>query len=165
MATTGSLVRLLAAAGLLLFLASCGDPDEIAYGDASTRLTKAEEAVLRAAEDLAASDWNVEVALERSERARKALIDARRDLARAAGRLGKAATDEVLFRVIQRQLLEDKALRRTSISVRVNGGRVTLEGRVPDEKLRARAGETVARARGVSSVENLIEVAASRSGA
>ncbi len=158
-------MRLLSAAGLVFFLAGCGDPGEAAYGDASTHVREAEQAVRRGEKALAASERNVQLALERAERARKGLIDARRDLARAEGRLGEAATDEVLFRVIQRRLLDDKALRQTAISVRVDRGSVSLYGRVSDEKLRARAGDAVARARGVRSVENLIEVAASPAGA
>jgi len=124
----------------------------------SHALVKAERDVRRREAALGSSEDSAAKWAQRLDRDRQALIDARRDLASAEGRLSDRATDEVLFRAIQRQLLQDKALRDTAVAVHVEDGRVTLTGRVPEAKLRARAEASIARARGVKSLENRIEV-------
>lgn len=143
------------------FAAGCERPPEAEYDVASRKVGKAEQAVLKLQDALEASEAHAREALEGVERDRKALIDARQKLAKAEGRLGELATDEVLFRAIQRQLLDDEALRQSAISVKVEQGRVTLSGQVASSKLRARAAEKLAGARGVKGVDNRIEVSAS----
>ena len=140
------------------FGVGCEPLPEAKYDAATRKLSKAERAVLRKEVTLQASEARAREAQERVERDRKALIDARQELANAEGRLGELATDEVLFRAIQRRLLDDAALRESAISVEVREGRVTLSGRVSDAKLRVRAVESVAGARGVKGVDDRIQV-------
>ena len=67
----------------------------------------------------------------------------------------------MLFRNVQRRLLDAGALREVAIAAEVNDGVVTLRGRVPDEKMRNAAVQLATGVDGVITVDDLIEVAQS----
>jgi osmotically-inducible protein OsmY len=70
----------------------------------------------------------------------------------------RSATDDVLFRTVQKRLLEDDDLSNVAIAARVSKGVVTLSGSVPNAKLRDRALEIARTTPGAGHVESRIEV-------
>jgi len=74
-----------------------------------------------------------------------------------------SSTDEVLFRAIQKRLLEDGDLASVAIAAHVNNGLVTLSGNVPDAKIRDRAVLVARETPGVQRVETQIQVVAAKS--
>jgi len=145
------------AAGVLV-ASGCQDPSEARYGSAAKDLSETRLEVERLAAELAQAEVSAQRAEERVERSRTALIRSKETLAKAEGRLANAATDEVLFRTIQRRLLEDRKLRGTAIAVRVDRGAVTLSGSVESDALRQRVGLLVEEAPAVKLVDNQVVV-------
>ena len=99
------------------------------------------------------------------EQARAALEEALGEQGEAEVRLAEAqsqvslyATDDVLFRTIQKRLLEDGSLEGVAISAQVQDGVVLLAGDVPDEELRDRALEIARSVPGSLAVESRIRV-------
>lgn len=141
-------------------LAGCGGGDDevAALEDAIGRLEQAREAVEEASAVL-------EERQKASDEARTALGDARDTLAEAEQQLASAqsevsdrATDDVLFRTIQKRLLDDTDLTDVAISARVTQGVVVLSGKVPDADLRDRALEIANAVPGSVAVESRISV-------
>jgi osmotically-inducible protein OsmY len=140
--------------------AGCGGDDEearlAALGDELSSLreglkeTRAQveerEAAAKAAQDALAA-------------ARAGQRETEKRIAEIEKELGTHATDPVLFRMVQKQLLEDDALEAFAISARVERGVVTLSGVVGSEKLRKRALELAGSVPGVVSVQDRMQVA------
>lgn len=148
----------------ILVSGGCRDRAEVGYGEAAGDLSETQLEVRRRQDALASAETAARRARDRVEAERQALIRAKEELARAERRLADAATDAVLFRTIQRQLLEDRRLRGTAVSVRVEAAVVTLSGRVDDAAVREHAGLVVAKAPGVKMVNNRVVVAAPSAG-
>ena len=113
----------------------------------------------------------LEELLPQLEAARDALLEARQGLAAlervdpssvAAPPPAAPPPDPVLFRMIQRQLLEAPALARVAIAAEVKDARVILRGSVPDWQTRVIAEEIALGVEGVAGVENRIDVAGER---
>ncbi|MEZ4215675.1 MAG: BON domain-containing protein [Myxococcota bacterium] len=136
-------------------IAACGAPDpEDALDDAAAELATA-------IEHRAAADAEVERTRERMRELEDELGDAERVAREAAAHVAEAeqrvaalATDDVLFRVVQRRLLEDGELADAAVRVDVAGRVATLRGVVPDEEARARAAEIARSSPGVVEVVN-----------
>ena len=71
--------------------------------------------------------------------------------------VGSQATDSMLFRTVQKRLLDDDQLEDVAIAARVEGGVVYLTGTVPDPALGERAAAIAADVPGVSSVQSRIQ--------
>jgi hypothetical protein len=179
------------AAAALLLSAGCGgdeEPTTVVYetpelssggeerfeppasrAEARSALAAAREAVAKqagavdaAAEEVANLRAQSESAQSRLQVARGALDAEQRKLTRAEEQMRLfAVPDSVLFRNVQRRLLDAGALREVAIAAEVSDGVVTLRGRVPDERLRAAAVQLANGVDGVISVDDLIEVAPS----
>jgi len=144
------------ACGVVIHLvgAGCGDPDpEDALADAGSELASASE-------HRAAADAEVERVRGRLRDLEDELEDAQRVASEAAAhvveaekRLGELASDDVLFRVLQRRLLEDGELADSAVRVEVEQRIATLRGEVEREEARTRAGEI---ARGVPGVLDVV---------
>jgi len=177
------------AAAALLLSAGCGGDEaetstayetpELSSGDeerleppadraeARAALAAAREAVARQASavDAATEEVNnlraeIESAESRLQLVRGALDTEQRELTRAEQQMRLfAVPDPVLFRNVQRKLLDASALREVAIAAEVKQGVVTLRGRVPDERVREVAVEVATGVDGVISVDDLIEVA------
>ena len=80
------------------------------------------------------------------------------ELAQREAVVNRSATDAVIFRAVQKRLLEDDDLSEVAIAARVSKGVVTLSGSVPNAKLRDRALEIARTTPGVGGVESVIEV-------
>lgn len=91
--------------------------------------------------------------------ARGALRESERRIAEIEKEIGSHATDPLLFRMVQTQLLEDDDLEDVAITARVERGAVTLSGVVPNAALRERAVKLTESIPGVVSVQDRIQVA------
>jgi osmotically-inducible protein OsmY len=149
----------LALALLLLPALACGG------GGGERDLEAAARSLAEARAGAASARAAVEAKQAAAERARTELEEARRALLEAEGRLASAeaavdstATDALLFRAVQRKLLEDEALAEVAVQAFVEKGVVTLTGFVPDERIRERAIAIARGTAGVVDVEDRIAV-------
>jgi osmotically-inducible protein OsmY len=149
------------AAGLVLVLGlgACGESsDEERLTKAEELLTEVRDRVRDAREKILGKEQNVETARAELEQAREALREAELGLAEAEAKVDLTATDALLFRGIQRKLLEDDRLNRLAVRADVNKGVVTLRGVVSDPEAREAALEIARGFPGVASVENELEL-------
>lgn len=124
------------------------------------RAARQASAVDAASEEVERLRAELESAESRLQVARGAFDTEQRRLAEAQERMRRfAVPDAVLFRNVQRDLLDSAALDDVAIAAEVSQGVVTLRGRVPDERTREAAVEIAEEIDGVISVDDRIEVA------
>ncbi len=145
--------------GLCVSLAACGDSREEKLRKASEALQSARQEVRKLREDVKTKEEKQIAAEQELMAARKSLNEAESQLSEAESKVDLKATDEFIFRTVQKRLLEDKKLRDTAISATVDRGIVTLHGRVSDEKLVKYAMDLTRETPGVAGVESEIELA------
>jgi osmotically-inducible protein OsmY len=142
-----------------LAVLACGGSDpEVDLEQASQAVEEARVQVEKARETVETRESEVKEAEERLSEARSALREAESEFAQREAVVNRSATDAVLFRAVQKRLLEDGDLSKVAIAARVSKGVVTLSGSVPNAKLRDQAVEIARTTPGVSSVESRIEV-------
>ncbi len=153
-----ALFRALLLASLLA--AGCGGDDEAA------RIEELSEELASQREGLPALRARVEERESVAKAAQDELAEARGKLRESESRIaeiqrevGAHATDPVLFRMVQQELLEDDDLEDVAISARVEHGTVTLSGVVPNAELGARAVELAESVPGVVAVQSRIQIA------
>jgi osmotically-inducible protein OsmY len=145
--------------GTALVALACGGSDpEANLEQASQALAEARAQVAKDQESVQARESEAQEAQKRLADARSALREAESELARCESAVDHSATDGVLFRSVQKRLLEDDDLSNVAISAGVSKGVVTLSGSVPNAKLRDRALEIARATPGVGNVESRIEV-------
>ena len=86
------------------------------------------------------------------------LKEARNKVEAASQVVNKTVNDEVLFRTIQREVLDKKEFDKAAISVGVKNRVVTLTGNVPDEDTRKRAVKLAREQAGVKDVNDELQV-------
>ena len=145
-------------ATVLVALAGCGSDPEADLEQASQAVEEARAKVEEARETVEARESEVKEAQQRLAEARSVLREAESEFAQREALVDRSATDAVLFRAVQKRLLEDDDLSEVAIAARVSKGVVTLSGSVPDAKLRDQAVEVARTTPGVGSVESRIEV-------
>jgi osmotically-inducible protein OsmY len=148
----------MATAWLAIGLAGCGGDREEELAEASEALGDARGAVEQARQRVTEKQEKVERAQEELAEARDRLREAEARLIEAESEVDVSATDAVLFRTIQRKLLEDDALEGFAIQADVSQGVVTLSGQVEKEKQRERAEQIASATPGVARVQNEIEL-------
>jgi osmotically-inducible protein OsmY len=141
--------------GLLAALAAlgCGETTR------EEQLRAANEAVAISADELGEAralleerEGALEAAREARDEARGAVEEIERQLAEAEASVGLHATDDVLFRAVQKRLLTDEALSDVAIAASISDAVVTLRGAVPDAALRDHAVEISSAVPGVRQV-------------
>jgi osmotically-inducible protein OsmY len=144
----------------VLLAVGCGGDDE------ARRIQELSEELSSLREGLPALRTRVEERESKAKAAQDELAEARGALRASESRIaeiqrevGQHATDPVLFRMVQQELLEDDDLEDVAISARVEHGAVTLSGVVPSAELGARAVELAESVPGVTSVQSRIQVA------
>jgi osmotically-inducible protein OsmY len=138
---------------------ACGGSDpEANLEQANRAVEEVRDQVEEARESVRKLETLAEEAQKQLADARSALREAESELARRAEAVDRSATDDVLFRTVQRRLLEDDDLSDVAIAARVSEGVVTLSGTVPDAALRDRALEVARETPGVGNVESRIAV-------
>lgn len=151
---TGATWRILIIVGALsLAAAACGEPDpEKALEEASAELASAREVLTGADADvneLRASMRELDAQLADAERVRR---EAQRHVSEAEALVTERASDGVLFRAVQRRLLEDSRLSDAAVTAEVSARVVTLRGVVASAALRDRAIAVAKAAPGVAEV-------------
>jgi osmotically-inducible protein OsmY len=143
---------------LVAALACSGSDPEAELIEASQAVEQARNRVENARATVEQRETEVEEAKRRLTEARSVLRDEQEKVAKYEESVDRNATDAVLFRTVQKRLLEDRELRDVAIAARVDHGTVTLSGSVPNAKLRDRALEVAKETPGVNHVESLIDV-------
>ena len=69
-----------------------------------------------------------------------------------------ASSDDRIYDDVRRKLADDTTVRGAGLTVTVQDGAVTLEGRVHDEKARDKAARITRRVKGVTSVTNKLKL-------
>ena len=155
-------VLLVSVLSLLVFLAlaACGDSatPEAELEAAGEALEEAREDASGARDTLSEARKRLVAAESELRDARKELRSAKKRVLSAEARLELRATDVALFRGIQTRLLETDSLRQDAVTVRVDGGRVTLEGTVASESARETALQIARATPGVESVRDRLDV-------
>lgn len=153
---TIALAALLLVAGLV---SGCGD------GAREERLAAASKAVATARSEVDEAQAAVDAKQAAADEAQSELANARERLKAAESRLADAksemaglSTDDLLFRAVQKRLLEDDELEKVAIAAKVDAGVVTLSGSVPEEDIRKHALEVARETPGVVSVVDQISI-------
>ena len=146
-----------------LLAVSCGGDDEEArLEELSQELGSLREALPDLRARVSEREATVKAAQDELADARGALRKSESRIAEIDKEVGAHATDPLLFRMIQQQLLEDDDLEEVAISARVEHGVVTLSGVVPDAELGERAVKLAESVPGVVSVQSRIQVAGAK---
>jgi len=146
------------ALALALTLGCSEESREAQLQAANEVVSEAAQTVERARELLEERELGVAEAETARDEALAELRELESQLNEAEAAVGLHATDDVLFRTVQKQLLEDPELAEVAIAASVRDGIVTLTGAVPDAALRDHAVEVTAQVAGVSGVESQIRV-------
>jgi osmotically-inducible protein OsmY len=142
-----------------LVLGACAEPDpEVALERASEELEGAREALEIADGEVQAIRARMRALEEDLADAERVRREAQRHVTEAEALLGERASDDVLFRSVQRRLLEDEALADAAVTAHVASRVVTLRGHVGSTRLRDRAIEVASGAPGVARVISELEV-------
>lgn len=143
---------------VLALLLACGEPTPEEKLHAATKALEAAKAEAAKANDrLEKREAKLAEAQAAREEAASQLRDAESRLAQAKAAVSAVATDDLLFREVQRRLLADDDLQQVAIQAEVHDGVVTLTGHVPDADLRDRALKVAGEVPGVVDVKSRIE--------
>jgi osmotically-inducible protein OsmY len=155
-------IRRLAGAGsflLFLTLTACGESSvEEQLVRAEGVLRDARGAVRQATEKVDQEEQELEVVQAELREARRELSEAEARLADAESKVDLKTTDDLVFRSLQRRLLEEDELDHVALRVEVNRGVVTVRGTVPEAESRDLALEIAGEFPGVASVNDQITV-------
>lgn len=153
-------VRLLGTLLVCALAAGCGGGDEAerlaALGE---ELGSLRENLTQIRDRVGEREAAAKAAQDALAEARGAQRESERRIAEIEKELGTHATDPVLFRMVQKQLLDDDDLEDVAISAKVERGVVTLSGVVPEKELKERALKLAEAVPGVVSVQDRIQVA------
>jgi osmotically-inducible protein OsmY len=142
-----------------LFALACGGSDPAADLERASRaVDEARSRVGSAREVVTARESEAREAKKRLAEAQTAFREAQSELSESEAAVDRNATDAVLFRTVQKRLLEEGDLANVAIAASVTNGTVTLSGSVPNGKLRDRAVEVARATPGVQNVQSRIEV-------
>lgn len=147
------------ALALALALGCGGDTREEKLQEARERVNAAEERLAAAESRQEERRKELEEARQSFEAAQEKVAEARAELQKARRETATHASDALLFRSVQRRLLEDGELESVAVSASVEDGVVTLEGEVPSKAVRDRAVQVAKETAGVTEVVSRIRVA------
>ena len=154
----------LAVLSAALLLAACGKDDNRTAGhQVDAAIAQAgkttDNATATAKKDLDQARASTEAAVDRAGNAiDKATDKAAAKLETGADTVGAKVDDARITVSVNAELAKDPGLSALRINVDTNAGRVQLKGSAPDKAARTRAGQLAAGVRGVSSVDNQLEV-------
>ncbi|MES1950821.1 transport-associated protein [Salinisphaera sp. S4-8] len=138
----------------LSLLAGCSETPQEKYDNAVEQLKEARESRNEAQEALNDKKEELQELQANLNEAEAELKKARDKVAAASEAVNKTVNDQVLFRTIQRDVLNEKSFDKSAISVGVKDRVVTLTGVVPDEETRELA---LKKARSQAGVEDVID--------
>lgn len=135
-------------------LSGCSQDPQEKYDSAVEQLKEARQSVDDAQEKINSKKEELKELQNNLDESQSNLAAARGKVDEASQAVNKTVNDEVLFRTIQRELLDKKQFDKAAISVGVTDRVVTLTGNVPDEKTHQKAVEA---ARSQAGVENVVD--------
>ncbi|KEZ76796.1 periplasmic protein [Salinisphaera hydrothermalis C41B8] len=141
-----------------LIAAGCSESPQEKYNDATSNLNDAKKARKQAQEKVADAREKVQDAQKNLKQAQNKLQQARQKVISATQAVNQTVSDEVLFRTLQKKLLDNDEFSKSAISVGVNQRVVTLTGTVPDQDTRKKAVQAVRSQPGVESVNDQLQV-------
>ena len=148
-----------------LIVAGCSESPQEKYNDATSHLNDAKKARKQAQDKVADAREKVQDARKNLREAQDKLQQARQKVISATQAVNKTVNDEVLFRTLQKKLLDNDEFSKAAISVGVDKRVVTLPGTVPDEKTHKQAVQAVRNQPGVASVNDQLQVSDGKNGA
>ncbi len=144
---------------LIWLCAACGGDDrEARFQAAAQQLSEARLEVESARAVVDEKQARVAALQPELDAALAVLRRAEERMAAAEAAVDLDATDEILFRAVQKRLLEAEDLEKVAIAARVEQGVVYLSGRVPDADLRNRAIDVARETPGIARVESRIDL-------
>lgn len=148
-----SLCRITLAAAAALTMTACGKDDDRSVGQkVDSAITQTEQAASHAGTELRQEGSEAKAAMERSaDKAAKAMDQ-------AADTVAAKTADLRITAAINTELAKDPTLSALKIDVDTRDGRVRLQGTAPTAAARDRATTLAAGVKGVSHVENELEV-------
>ena len=142
----------------LIGLAGCSQSPQEQYDAAVESVNEAQSAIKDAQKKVDKTDEKIAEARKDHQEAQQALNDKQDTLREARTKAQKQASDEILFRVLQRDVLTKDAFEKSAISVSVDQRVVTLTGSVPDADTRDEAVKLVRNQPGVANVRDQLEL-------
>ncbi len=139
-------------------LSGCSQDPQEKYDSAVEQLNDARESVDDAQAKLDDKKEELAELQDNLDEAQSNLADARSKVDEASQAVNKTVNDEVLFRTIQRELLDKKTFDKAAISVGVTNRVVTLTGNVPDEQTHKQAVKVARSQAGVEDVVDQLQV-------
>lgn len=139
-------------------LAGCSQSPQEQYDAAVESVNEAQSEISEAKEKVEETDEKIADARKAHQKAQAALDEKQESLREARAKAQKQASDEILFRVLQRDVLTKDAFEKSAISVSVNQRVVTLTGTVQDTDTRERAVKLVRNQPGVADVRDQLEL-------
>ena len=136
-------LKLVTVAAISLALVACGKDDEMTAGE------KLDSGVASAQEQ--ANDAKSEVA--------QGMAAAKEETKEVAGEIADKAGDAAITAGVNAELAKDSTLSALKIDVDTSGGKVALHGTAPDAESRERATRLASGVKGVTDVDNKLEVA------
>lgn len=152
-------ILMAALVGALVLAGGCSEEPQQRYERAGANLEAAKRAHAEAQQAVTEKKAELARLQEKLDAAERRLIQARERMAEAKQKLERSVNDEVLFRSIQRALLDESRFADAAVAVGVEDRVVTLTGTVPDEATREAAMEVARGHAGVEGVVDNLEVA------
>lgn len=142
----------------VLAAGACSEDPEQKLRSAGNDLDAAQKQAREAEQQLEAKQKRLDEARKQVGEDLQAAAHAEARVAAARAEVRLYATDAIVFREVQRRLLDDSKLVDNAVSVQVVEGVVTLTGNVSSAELRTRAGELAETSPGVVKVVNDVQV-------
>lgn len=153
------MIRTVVAIVVLIAVAGCSEDPQQRYERAAANLEAAKQARTEAQAAVDEKKAELRRLQEKLDAAEQRLAKARERMEQASEAVNASVNDEVLFRSIQRALLDEERFAGAAIAVGVQDRVVTLTGTVPDEATRKAAVRVAGEHAGVKEVVDFLEVA------
>ncbi len=158
MQTTPGLIRITAVLILTVLVSACGDDAQQRYDRATEALKEAREQRSEAQNAVQEKENELKEYQDKLDEAEERLEEARQQLQAAEAKVNASVNDEVLFRTLQRKMLDEDKFGEAAIAVGVSDRVVTLTGTVPDQATRKDAIKTAENQSGVQEVVDFLEI-------
>lgn len=139
-------------------LSACGDDAQKRYDRATDALQHAREQRDDAQQAVQKKQKELNKLQAKQDQAQQRLDEARKQLKAAEKSVNESVNDEVLFRTLQRKLLDDGNFGNSAIAVGVSDRVVTLTGSVPDQATHDKALKIANKQSGVKEVVDFLEI-------
>lgn len=139
-------------------LTGCSESPQQKYDSATNHLKDAKKALSEAKDKVDSKQEEIDKQ-EKKLRELQQTVDARRDkVVTATQAVDKTVNDEVLFRTLQKNLLDKDQFSDSAISVGVHNLVVTLSGVVPDQETHDQAIKVTRNQAGVADVRDKLQI-------